>query len=210
MIGETAMMIQGVSIPEMVNQSITVMTKPGVATFEQFEKRGGQREGLVYVATAAAIGAAVSLLVGIFTLGFLGGIITAIFTAILPVASYFLFSTLVYMIGSNQGGTGSRDEVFYSLSLFVAPIQAINGVIGSIPILGCLAAPATLALGIYQIYLGYLSTRSSMNLDQNKAIITMVLAWIAQVIVTFIILAVMGALLAAVGAVTPTAFPTTP
>jgi hypothetical protein len=204
------MMIQGVSIPEMVNQSVTVLTKPAIATFEQFEKRGGQREGVVYVAVAAAIAAAVSLLVGIFTLGFVGGVVTAIFTAILPVASYFLFSTLVHIIGSNQGGTGSRDEVFYTLALFVAPIQAINGVVSGIPLLGCLAAPATLALGLYQIYLGYLATRSSMNLDQNKAIITMVLAWIAQVIVTFIILAIMGVALAAVGVITPTALPTTP
>ncbi len=204
------MMIQGVSITEMVNQSVTVLTKPSIATFEQFEKRGGQREGLVYVGTAAALGAVVALLVGVFTLGPVGGIISGIFTGILPVAAYFLFGTLVYMIGSNQGGTGSREEVFYTLALFIAPIQAVSGVVSGIPLLGCLAAPATLLLGLYQIYLGYLATRSSMNLDQNKAIITMVLAWIAQVIVTFIIFGIMGALLAAVGAVMPVALPTAP
>ena len=41
--------------------------------------------------------------------------------------------------------------------------------------IGCLAFPVSLALGIYGIYLGYLAARSSMNLDQNKAIITVVL-----------------------------------
>ena len=124
------MMIQGVSITEMVNQSVTVLTKPGVATFEQFEKRGGQREGLVYVGTAAVLGAVVSLLVGLFTIGPVGAIITAIFTAIIPVASYFLFSTLTYMIGSNQGGTGSREEVFYTLGRFL-PVQLPKNGAGS-------------------------------------------------------------------------------
>jgi flagellar biosynthesis protein FliR len=52
---------------------------------------------------------------------------------------------------------------------------------------------------IYQIYLGYLGVRSSMNLDQNKAIITLVLAFIAQVIIGFIIGAIFGVIFAAFG-----------
>ena len=43
-----------------------------------------------------------------------------------------------------------------------------------------------------QIYLGYLVVRSSMNLDQNKAIITLVLAFIAQFIIGIIIGVVFG------------------
>jgi hypothetical protein len=41
------MMIQGVSINEMISQSMTVLTKPSVQSFEQFERRGGQREALI-------------------------------------------------------------------------------------------------------------------------------------------------------------------
>jgi len=204
------MMIQGVSIPEMVNQSVTVLTKPGVATFEQFERRGGQREGFVYVGTAAAIGAIISLLVGVFTMGPVGGIISGIAAFILPLVGFFLSGTLIHYIGTTQGGTGTKDEVFYTISLFLAPILAINVTIGIIPLLACLVAPLTLALGIYQIYLGYLSIRSSMNLDQNKAIITMVVSWLVQVVALAILGGVIGALLVATGAVPPVVLPPIP
>jgi hypothetical protein len=192
------MMVQGVSINEMLNQSIQVLTKPGVETFERFERHGGQREATIYIMIAAAISAAVALVFGL-----LGGIVQSLLSAvlgfILPVVGFYIFVFLVYFIGKQQGGTGTQDEVFYTMGLFVAPIQAVNGAVGAIPLLGCLAAPATFALGIYQIYLGYLGVRSSMNLDQNKAIITLVAAFIAQLIIGFIIAAIFGVILAAFG-----------
>jgi hypothetical protein len=192
------MIVQGVSISDMLNQSVTVLTKPGVATFEQFEKRGGQREALTYVATAAAVGAVVALLFGL-----LGGIGAAVLGAavafVVPVVGFYLFAFLVYTIGRSQGGTGTQEEVFYTNSLYAAPILAVTGAIGAIPLLACLAAPATLALGIYQLYLGYLAVRSSMNLDQNKAIITMVVAILAQIAITFVITFIFGLIAAAIG-----------
>jgi hypothetical protein len=192
------MMVQGVSINEMLNQSIQVLTKPGVETFERFERHGGQREATIYIMIAAAISAAVALVFGL-----LGGIVQALLSAvlgfILPVVGFYIFVFLVYFIGKQQGGTGTQDEVFYTMGLFVAPIQAVTGAVGAIPLLNCLALPATFALGIYQIYLGYLGVRSSMNLDQNKAIITLVLAFIAQVIIGFIIGAIFGVIFAMLG-----------
>lgn len=192
------MMVQGVSINEMISQSMKVLTKPAVATFEEFERAGGQREATIYVMVAAAISAVVSLLFGL-----LGGIVAAILAGILgfilPVVGFYVFTFLVFYIGKQQGGTGSQDEVFYTMALFVAPIQAVTGVVSSIPLLNCLALPATFVLGIYQIYLGYLATRSSMNLDQNKAIITLVLAFIAQILIAGVIGVIFGVILAALG-----------
>ncbi len=195
---EPTMMIQGVSIGEMLNQSIQVLTKPGVETFERFERHGGQREATIYIMVAAAISAAVSLVFGLLN-GPVAALLGAALGFILPVVGFYIFVFLVYFIGKQQGGTGSQDEVFYTMSLFVAPIQAVTGAVSAIPILGCLALPATLALGIYQIYLGYLGVRSSMNLQQNPAIITLVLAFIAQVIIGLIISAIFGFILAALG-----------
>lgn len=180
------MMVQGVSISEMANQSITVLTKPSVQSFEQYERRGGQREGLIYVAVGAAVAGVVALLFGL-----LGGIVTALvaglFAVLGPIVSYFLFSFVLYYVGKQQGGTGTQDEVFYTTALYVAPLAAIVGAVSNIPIIGCLALPVTLALGIYQIYLGYLAARSSMNLDQNKAIISVVAAYVAQLLVGLLI-----------------------
>lgn len=192
------MIVQGVSISDMLNQSKLVLTQPSVATFEQFEKRGGQREALTYVMTASAIAAVVALLFGL--LGGLGAALLGAVTAfVLPVLGFFLFSYLVYTVGKSQGGTGTQDEVFYTNSLYAAPILAVNGALSAIPLLGCLAAPLTLALSIYQLYLGYLAARSSMNLDQNKAIITMVVAIIAQIAIIFLVTFVFGLIGAAIG-----------
>jgi hypothetical protein len=189
------MMIQGVSVGEMLNQSITVLTKPSVQSFEQFERRGGQREALIYVGAAAALAGIVGAVFGLLTrgiTGLIGGLVAGI---VLPVISYFVFSFLIYTIGKSQGGTGTQDEVFYTTSLYTAPILAVNGVIGAIPLLNCILLPATFLLGLYQLYLGYLATRSSMNLDQNKAIITVVLAIIAM----WIAGAVIGLVFAVIG-----------
>lgn len=192
------MMVQEVSINEMLNQSIQVLTRPSVETFERFERHGGQREATIYIMVAAAISAVAALVFGLLN-GIAAALIGAAFGFILPVLGFYIFVFLVYFIGKQQGGTGTQDEVFYTMSLFVAPIQAVTGAVGAIPLLNCLALPATFVLGIYQIYLGYLGVRSSMNLDQNKAIITMVLAFIAQLIISVVVGAIFGVILATFG-----------
>lgn len=186
-------MIQGVNFSEMINQSIKVLTQPRIETFEQFEKHGGQREALTYVAVAAVLAGVVAFIVGIFT-GPVGAIIALVGALVAPLLSFFIFAFVVNWMGKRQGGTGTQDEVFYTCALYTAPILAITGVVGNIPLLNCVFAPISLILGLYQIYLGYLATRASMNLDQNKAIITVVVAIIAQ----WIVFAVIGGIIAAI------------
>src|SRR5262245_2421334 len=187
------MMIQGVSIGDMLNQSMTVLTKPSIQSFEQFERRGGQREALIYVGVAAAVGAVLSAIFGLIgggVAGALGGLIGGL---VLPLLSFYVSAWLIYTVGKSQGGTGTQDEVFYTIALYLAPILAINGIIGSNVLFACLAFPVSILLSLYVIYLGYLAVRASMNLDQNKAIITMVLAFVAQVVISLIVGAVLGA-----------------
>jgi hypothetical protein len=187
------MMIQGVSVGDMLNQSMTVLTKPSVQSFEQFEKRGGQREALIYVIIAAVLVGVVGL-----AFGFLGGVVGAVaglLRGVLALLGFYVFAFVLNYVGKQQGGTGTQDEVFYTTALYTAPILAVTGVVSAIPIIGCLALPVTFLLGIYQIYLGYLAARSSMNLDQNKAIITVIAAIVAQFIVAVFI---GGAIIAAV------------
>ena len=193
------MMIQGVSVGDMLNQSMTVLTKPSVQSFEQFEKRGGQREALIYVVIAAVLVGVVGL-----AFGFLGGFVGAIaglLRGVFALIGFYVFAFVMSYVGKQQGGTGTQDEVFYTAALYTAPILAVTGVVSAMPIIGCLALPVTFALGIYQIYLGYLAARSSMNLDQNKAIITVIAAIVAQFVVgVFIGGAIIAALVASAAA----------
>ena len=179
------MMIQGVSIGDMLNQSMTVLTKPSVESFEQFERRGGMREALTYVIAAAVlvgvVGAVFGLLGGV--IGALAGLLRGVFALL----GFYVFAWVLNYVGKTQGGTGTQDEVFYTAALYTAPLLAVTGVVSAIPIIGCLALPVTFLLGIYQIYLGYLAARSSMNLPQNPAIITVVAAIVAQFLVAVFI-----------------------
>ncbi len=179
------MMIQGVSVGDMLNQSMTVLTKPSIQSFEQFEKRGGKREALIYVVTAAVLVGVVGLAFGF--LGGLAGAAVGLLRGVFALLGFYIFAFVLNYVGKQQGGTGTEDEVFYTAALYTAPLLAVTGVVGAIPVIGCLALPVTFALGIYQIYLGYLAARSSMNLDQNKAIITVIAAIVAQFLVTVLI-----------------------
>lgn len=190
------------SLSEMINSSIAVLTRPSIATFEQYERRGTTRDAFIYVGVAAAIAGIVGFVFNLF----IGGVTAAIGGLILgllgPLVGFGIFAGVLYYVGKQQGGTGTQDEVFYTCALYTAPLLAITGVINAIPLLGCLLIPVTLLLGLYQIYLGYLASRSSMNLDQNKAIISVVAAWFAQIIVGLIIGGVLGAVLFGTAAAT--------
>lgn len=187
------------SLSEMVNSSIVVLTKPSIATFEQYERRGTMRDALIYVGVAAAIAGIVGFLFNL--LGGIGAAIGGLVVGLLgPLVGFVIFAGVLYYVGKQQGGTGTQDEVFYTCALYTAPLLAVTGVISAIPLLGCLLLPVTLILGLYQLYLGYLASRSSMNLDQNKAIISVVAAILAQWIVGLIIATVIGGAL--IGAAT--------
>ena len=179
------MMIQGVSIGDMVNQSMTVLTKTSVESFEQFERRGGQREALIYVIAAAVLVAIVGAVFGL--LGGVVGVLAGLLRGVFALLGFYIFAWVLNYVGKTQGGTGTQDEVFYTAALYTAPLLAVTGVVSAIPIIGCLALPVTFLLGLYQIYLGYLAARSSMNLPQNPAIITVVAAIVAQFLVAVFI-----------------------
>ncbi len=190
------MIVQGVSISEMLNQSIKVLTRPGIATFEQYEKRGTQREALIYMAVAAAVGAVVTLVFGILGLFWEGNFFLLIRdflgAFIGPVVGFFVFAYVLHWMGRQQGGTGTQDEVFYTVSLYAAPILAINGAFGNIPIIGLLYIPIWFVLSLYQIYLAYLAARSSLNLrDDTRAIISVVVALLAQWLVMSLVFAIL-------------------
>ena len=140
------------------------------------------------------ISGVVGLLLGL-RFGILPAVATLITAAIGTLVGFFIFAYALYYIGKQQGGTGTLDEVFYTCALYVVPLQAVGGLLGAAR-LGGIGGLIGLLLAIYQAYLGYLAARSSMNLDQNKAIITIVLAIIASILAGIVVGIVLGLLLA--------------
>jgi hypothetical protein len=173
-------MTQPASVPlgEMVQQSIKVLTKPSVQTFEEFENRGLQRDALIYVAIGAAI-------TGLLALP--GGLLPAIGSVISTVVGFFVFTYVVHYVGKTQGGTGSLDQVAYTFSLFWIPLQILASLVGLILVIslvGILLLPllpfAALAASVY---FAYLAAQSSLNLtDTTKLVIALLAGIVAAAI----------------------------
>ncbi len=162
------------TISDMFPQSVAVLSKPSVATFEQFEKRGGTTEAAIYVVVGAIIAGVLGLLKG-----GVGGLLAGLLGTLI---GFGVFTALVYVVGKNLfKGTGTYPEVAYTFALFYVPISVVSSVIGIIPILGALVA---FILGLVNIYFGYLAVQSSMNLrDSSSAIVTLVLSYIGSAVI---------------------------
>ncbi len=179
-----------VNLNGMLQQSIEVITRPSVATFERHERSGAMRDALVYVLVAAVISAVVAFLFALLPFHHVsagGQFVQRLITVPL---TFFAFVYAVYLIGKNFfQGTGRIDEVAYTFALFFVPISIVTTIVGAlVPPLGWL-------LTLLNVYFGWLAVQSSMNIyDQGRAIVVLVLAWVALTIVNIIIGSIFAAL----------------
>jgi Yip1 domain len=168
-----------VTFAEMVNQSVSVIAKPSVTTFELYEKRGTMRDAALLIAASSAI-------VGLLSFGLgAGGMIAAVIVALV---GFFAFTYLVHFIAKQQGGTGTLDEVAYSFALFWAPL----GVVGAVAtlLLGFLGPIIALAQLAANVYFAYLAIQSSMNFsDSSKIWTTLGGAVIGYIVIFFVLTA---------------------
>ncbi len=169
------------TITDMFPQSVAVLSKPSVASFEQFERRGGTTEAYIYVALAALISAVISGFFGIFHPN-VNALAQFFSRLILTFAGFAVFTGLVYLIGKNLfRGTGTYPEVAYTFALFFVPITIVSTVIGIVPILGWFIS---WVLSLVTVYFGFLAVQSSMNVrDQTGAIVTLLLSGVGYFIV---------------------------
>ena len=173
------------SVQDMFAQSVAVLSRPSPATFERFERRGGLTSALTYVMIAAVVSAVIAaLFAGLHSdVTFFGQLLSRLIS--IPLG-FLAYTGAVYLIGRTLfKGTGTYAEVAYSFALFYVPLSIVSTLLGIIPILGWLVM---FVIGLVMIYFGFLAAQSSLNLrDQTQAIVTLVLAWIAQLIVAGVI-----------------------
>ncbi|NWF79893.1 MAG: YIP1 family protein [Chloroflexi bacterium] len=173
---------------EMINGSIAVLTRPSVATFEEYEKNN-LGWALIYSVIAGVINAIISAIrAALFpvtlnpemqaqleasgidptTAAAQPGLFASIVgTIIATVIGLLIVWGLTYLLGRAFGGTGEFGELAYDMALFGAPLTVIASLLGLIPILGSIAA---IGVAIYNLYLTYLAIQSGMNLPGNKAL----------------------------------------
>jgi hypothetical protein len=170
-------------IPDMINQSMEVLSKRDVPTFEKYENQGTVREAIIYVGLAAVLSGLLGLGGGIG--GFLNGIITTIL-------GFLVFTYVIYYFGKTQGGSGSFDQVAYSFALFWAPLAVVFGAIVlvlTVTLIGLIFVPfVAIAAIAANVYFAYMAVQSSMNMhDSSKIWITLVVAFFATIVAQLIV-----------------------
>jgi hypothetical protein len=153
------------TLMSMINQSVQVLSKPRIETFERYKDKGTLRESIIYVLIASLITGLLGLGGGIG--GFLSGIISTI-------VGFLVFTYLVHYVGKSQGGTGTLDSVAYTFALFWAPINVLFAVISLIlliTLIGIFLIPLlVIAALVINVYFAYLAVQSSMNLHESGKI----------------------------------------
>ena len=176
-------MTKAPGIPDMINQSMEVLSKRDVPTFEKYEDKGTVREAIIYIGLAAILSGLLGLGGGIG--GFLNGIISTIL-------GFLVFTYVVFYFGKTQGGTGSFDQVAYSFALFWAPLAVLFAAVTLVlvvTLIGLIFVPLVAIVAIAaNVYFAYMAVQSSMNLrESNKIWITLVVAFVATVVAQLII-----------------------
>jgi len=176
------------TVMNMIGQSVQVLSKPSVETFEQYEDKGTLREAIIYVLIASVITGLLGLGGGIG--GFLSGIISTI-------VGFLVFTYLVHYVGKSQGGTGTLDNVAYTFALFWAPINVLFAVISLIlliTLIGIFLIPLlVIAALVINVYFAYLAVQSSMNLrESGKIWVTLGVAFVGTLVVSLVIASILS------------------
>lgn len=174
-------------------------TKGEIALYEEVEESTAlTQEAYTIVGIVAALNA-VGLLVG----GLLGGlgagaILPAVVSGISVVVGYVIWAYGTFFVGTRFfGGQATPGEMMRAIGYAYTPLILV-GILGAIPILGCLSFIPYL----WSIYLGFVAVRQGLDLDNQKALLTVVIAFIPVAIIIGILASIAGLGAAAGAAVT--------
>ncbi len=140
---------------------------------------------VVVVSVASAIGSFIAgLWVGTPGKAFLALIVNSA----LGVANYYIWSYVTHFIGTNMfNGDATPDELLRVLGYASAP--RLLGLLGFIPCIGWLIA---LAGAIWALIAGFYGVREALDLDTTETLITVVLGWLAVLIISMIVNGIFG------------------
>jgi len=170
---------------------IQALTKPAVQTFDALTAAPGAspRQAYIWMAIAGAIS-------GLFAL-FIGGGFFGIFTAALfAVIGLWVDAWLINLFAAKVfKGSGEMNTLIYALATFAAPIYAVSGLLGIVPVIGGFL---TFVLALYALYLSVLAVQSVYKLDMGKAAGAILIPAAIVFAVVFLFLLIFGALFAAI------------
>lgn len=144
---------------------------------------------VIFVSILSGIGSFLgALITGRGFLSAIGGLIVGV---LLAVFGYFLWVFVAHWVGTNLfKGSGDRGQVQRAFGFAYSP-QVLN-ILSFIPCVGWLIS---LVAWIWSVAAGFVAIRQSLDQDDTNALLTV----IVSAIIVFVILAVLGAIFAAMG-----------
>ena len=153
--------------------------KADIELYEEVEHNPSlTQEAYTIVGIVAAISAIGGILVA---LGTGESILAGIWQGISVFLGYFVWSYLTFFIGTNVfNGIADYGELQRTIGYAMTP-----QILTFIPIVGLIA-------GLWSLYLGFVAVRQALDVDNTKAFLTVVIAFIIQVVIFTGIAIVLG------------------
>jgi hypothetical protein len=155
------------------------------------------QEALTIVIIVSVIGGIGAFISSLMAQSFGRAIIALLVTSGLGVANYYIWAYVTHFIGTNMfKGDADPGELLRVLGYASAP--RLLTLLGFIPCIGWLIS---LAGGIWALVAGFFGVQEALDLDTTETLVTVVLGWLAILIITAIVTSVIGVGTAGLGAV---------
>jgi hypothetical protein len=184
---------QGALVDRMIRAS-----KGDVNLYEEVERDETATQQAVIVVGIVALASAIGAAIGIVMLGSQipaapagsgvviprpGPIGTFITTLIAAYIGWLIWAYTTYFVGTRMfGGTATPGEMLRTIGFAQSP--RVLGILSFIPVVGALIS---LLLFIWSIYLGFVAVRQGLDLDNQKAIFTIIISAIVAFVATIVI-----------------------
>lgn len=142
---------------------------------------------VVISALAGGIGAAIGAAIAGRPAGIAGGLVGGILADLI---GWAVWSYVMYFVGTRFfGGTATWGELLRTLGFAYSP--GVLQILRFIPVVGGII---TLIVAIWRIVTSFIAIREALDFDSGKTIATIVVGFIAYLIVVVIVAAILGAL----------------
>lgn len=142
---------------------------------------------VVISALAGGIGTAIGAAMAGRPVGIVGGLVGGILAELI---GWAVWSYVMYFVGTRFfGGTATYGELLRTLGFAYSP--GVLQILRFIPVLGGII---TLVVFIWRIATGFVAIREALDFESGKTVATIVIGFIAYIIVVAIVAAILGAL----------------
>ena len=151
---------------------------------------------VIIAAVATGIGSLGASLIG--GRGFGAAILALVVGIVLAIVGYYIWAYVTYFVGTRVfNGIAEPGELLRTLGYAYAP--NVLGIFNLIPCAGGLIA---LVGAIWSLVAGIIAVREALDFDTGKAVLTVIIGWIAILLVNLAIGAVIGISVVGLSAVT--------